>query len=105
MIYNWKKNTPAHKLITKINKNTFENIDRQYQHLALEYSENAEELNNEVIDTSKGEKLERWGDYLLVRPDPQVIWDTPRKHPGWRKMNGHYHRSKKGDCQISGFGM
>ena len=35
----------------------------------------------EVIDTSKGEKLERWGDYLLVRPDPQVIWDTPRKKP------------------------
>ena len=33
----------------------------------------------EVIDCSKGEKLERWGDYLLVRPDPQVIWDTPKE--------------------------
>ena len=32
----------------------------------------------EVIDCSKGEKLERWGEYLLVRPDPQVIWDTPK---------------------------
>ena len=30
----------------------------------------------EVIDCSNGEKLERWGDYILVRPDPQVIWDT-----------------------------
>ena len=50
----------------------------------------------EVIDCSKGEKLERWGDYLLVRPDPQVIWNTPRKNQGWRKMNGHYHRSSKG---------
>ena len=50
----------------------------------------------EVIDCSKGEKLERWGDYLLVRPDPQVIWDTPKKETGWRKMNGHYHRSSKG---------
>jgi len=50
----------------------------------------------EVIDCSKGEKLERWGDYLLVRPDPQVIWDTPKKENGWRKMNGHYHRSSKG---------
>ena len=50
----------------------------------------------EVIDCSKGEKLERWGDYLLVRPDPQVIWDTPKKEKGGRKMNGHYHRSSKG---------
>ena len=49
-----------------------------------------------MIDCSKGEKLERWGDYLLVRPDPQVIWDTPKKEKGWRKMNGHYHRSSKG---------
>ena len=32
----------------------------------------------EVIDCSKGEKLERWGQYTLVRPDPQVIWDTPK---------------------------
>ncbi|MDO5411398.1 MAG: class I SAM-dependent methyltransferase [Lachnospiraceae bacterium] len=50
----------------------------------------------EVIDTSKGEKLERWGDYLLVRPDPQVIWDSDRKNRGWRRPNAHYHRSKKG---------
>ena len=50
----------------------------------------------EVLDTSGGEKLERWGDYLLVRPDPQVIWDTPRVHPGWKQRNGHYHRSAKG---------
>ena len=32
----------------------------------------------EVIDSSDGEKLERWGQYILVRPDPQVIWDTPQ---------------------------
>lgn len=50
----------------------------------------------EVIDTSAGEKLERWGQYLLVRPDPQVIWNTPKEHPGWQKKNGHYHRSSKG---------
>ncbi len=50
----------------------------------------------EVIDTSKGEKIERWGDYRLVRPDPQVIWDTKRDPEIWRKKNGHYHRSKKG---------
>ena len=47
----------------------------------------------QVIDCSKGEKLERWGEYLLVRPDPQVIWDTPKTHKGWKHMNGHYHRS------------
>lgn len=50
----------------------------------------------EVIDTSGGEKLERWGDYILLRPDPQVIWDTPRKDKAWRKLNAHYHRSSKG---------
>ena len=50
----------------------------------------------EVLDTSKGEKLERWGKYLLIRPDPQVIWDTPKKLPGWKHCNGHYHRSSKG---------
>ena len=50
----------------------------------------------EVIDTSPGEKLERWGDYILVRPDPQVIWNTPKNNAGWRKKNGHYHRSVKG---------
>jgi 23S rRNA (cytosine1962-C5)-methyltransferase len=47
----------------------------------------------EVIDTSNGEKLERWGDYILVRPDPQVIWNTPHKEPRWKQKNGHYHRS------------
>lgn len=50
----------------------------------------------EVIDTSCGEKLERWGDYILVRPDPQVIWNTEKRAEGWRKYNGHYHRSSKG---------
>ena len=50
----------------------------------------------EVIDCSKGEKLARWDNYILVRPDPQVIWDTPKKEKGWRHMNGHYHRSAKG---------
>lgn len=50
----------------------------------------------EVIDTSTGEKLERWGDYILVRPDPQVIWNTPKNNAGWRRKNGHYHRSVKG---------
>ncbi|MGN0383338.1 MAG: class I SAM-dependent methyltransferase [Eubacterium sp.] len=50
----------------------------------------------EVIDSSNGEKLERWGDYILVRPDPQVIWDTPKNDLRWKKINGHYHRSTKG---------
>ena len=50
----------------------------------------------EVLDTSGGERLERWGDYILVRPDPQVIWNTPRTHKGWKNKNGHYHRSTKG---------
>ncbi len=53
----------------------------------------------EVLDTSAGEKLERWGDYILVRPDPQVIWNTPHKVREWKQKNGHYHRSNKGGGQ------
>ncbi len=50
----------------------------------------------ELIDCSAGEKLERWGDVILVRPDPQVIWNTPKIHPLWKKANAYYHRSKTG---------
>ncbi len=59
----------------------------------------------EVIDTSAGEKLERWRKYLLVRPDPQVIWDTPKHHSGWKKRNGHYHRSSKGGGEWEFFNL
>ena len=59
----------------------------------------------EVLDTSGGEKLERWGDYLLVRPDPQVIWNTPKDLLGWRKMNGHYYRSSKGGGEWEFFDL
>ena len=55
----------------------------------------------EVLDTSGGEKLERWGDYLLVRPDPQVIWNTKKENPGWKidrwkyfhNLINHFHNS------------
>ena len=57
----------------------------------------------EVLDTSTGEKLERWGNYLLVRPDPQVIWNTPKINPGWKKPNGHYHRSSSGGGEWNFF--
>lgn len=50
----------------------------------------------EIIDCSGGEKLERWGNYILLRPDPQVLWDTPKRNPAWKRLNGHYHRSSKG---------
>lgn len=62
-------------------------------------------IDYEVIDCSAGEKLERWGQYLLVRPDPQVIWDTPRRHYGWKKRNGHYHRSAKGGGEWEFFDL
>ena len=50
----------------------------------------------EVLDASEGEKLERWGKYILLRPDPQVLWSTPKTAPEWKKLNAHYHRSNKG---------
>lgn len=58
-----------------------------------------------VIDASLGEKLEQWGDYVLVRPDPQVLWDTPKLEKGWTKMNGHYHRSSKGGGEWEFFNL
>ena len=50
----------------------------------------------EVLDASGGEKLERWGKYILVRPDPQVIWSTPREHPAWKRYDARYARSASG---------
>lgn len=58
----------------------------------------------EVIDTSGGEKLERWGAYRLIRPDPQVIWETPRGK-GWKNPNAHYHRSAKGGGEWEFFDL
>ncbi len=49
-----------------------------------------------VLDTSSGEKLELWGKYSLVRPDPQVIWKTEKRNPLWRKADASYSRSKSG---------
>jgi len=59
----------------------------------------------EVIDCSGGEKLERWGDYTLIRPDPQVIWDTSKKNPYWKKPSAHYHRSNKGGGEWEFFNL
>ncbi|MBQ7564782.1 MAG: class I SAM-dependent methyltransferase [Lachnospiraceae bacterium] len=53
----------------------------------------------EVIDASAGERLERWGSYILVRPDPQVIWTTEKKNRSWKRINARYHRSSKGGGQ------
>ena len=50
----------------------------------------------ELIDCSCGERLERWGDVILVRPDPQVIWKTPKTNPLWKKADAYYYRSKSG---------
>lgn len=59
----------------------------------------------EVLDTSNGEKLERWGKYILVRPDPQVIWNTKRKRKEWKKPNACYHRSREGGGQWEFFDL
>lgn len=49
-----------------------------------------------LLDASDGERLEKWGDYVLIRPDPQAIWKSPKTNPLWKKPNAHYHRSKSG---------
>ena len=50
----------------------------------------------ELIDCSEGEKLERWGDFFLIRPDPQAIWATPRADERWDASNARYRRSETG---------
>ena len=50
----------------------------------------------ELLDCSRGEKLERWGRYTVVRPDPQAIWDTPRSDRRWQRCDGRYTRSASG---------
>lgn len=50
----------------------------------------------ELIDCSCGERLERWGKITLIRPDPQVIWKTPKKNPLWKNADAIYHRSNSG---------
>ena len=50
----------------------------------------------EILDMANGEKLERWGNIILIRPDPQIIWKDKSKPALWKKANAHYHRSKSG---------
>lgn len=50
----------------------------------------------QLIDTCDGERLERWGEYILIRPDPQIIWKTPRNAPEWKQAHARYIRSTTG---------
>ena len=49
-----------------------------------------------LLDCGGGEKLERWGGHVLVRPDPQAIWECAHEHPGWKRAEGRYFRSSEG---------
>ncbi len=53
----------------------------------------------ELLDASRGERLERWGDIILIRPDPQILWDTPRRDSRWKQAHARYHRSNTGGGQ------
>lgn len=53
-------------------------------------------IDYEIIDTGEGEKLERWGDVVLRRPDPQIIWPLKEETSKWVNADGHYHRSASG---------
>ena len=59
----------------------------------------------EIIDASCGEKLERWDKYILLRPDPQVIWHTPKEAGEWGRLNARYHRSDKGGGEWEFFSL
>ncbi len=59
----------------------------------------------EVLDTGHGEKLERWGSYVLRRPDPQVIWPAALGKKEWKDVNARYHRSSKGGGEWEFFDL
>ena len=50
----------------------------------------------ELLDASDGERLERWGKYVLRRPDPQIIWKNSATHKAWNKADATYKRSSSG---------
>ncbi|MFQ6829355.1 MAG: SAM-dependent methyltransferase, partial [Acutalibacter sp.] len=50
----------------------------------------------ELLDTLDGERLERWGDVLLIRPDPQILWSGEKKDPRWGQAHARYQRSSSG---------
>lgn len=58
------------------------------------YSDNWKDY--ELLDASDGERLERWKNYILIRPDPQIIWHGEKKHPSWQRPDAIYRRSSKG---------
>jgi len=58
-------------------------------------------IDYELLDCSCGENLERWGQYMLVRPDPLVIWRTPKVHPSWKNPDARYERSSSGGGRWS----
>lgn len=59
----------------------------------------------EVLDCSSGEKLERWGEHTLIRPDPQVIWNTEKDLKEWKRPSAHYHRSNRGGGEWEFFNL
>lgn len=58
-----------------------------------------------LLDVSDGERLEQWGKYILIRPDPQAIWRGDRKNPMWNRADAHYYRSKSGGGSWKIFGL
>ena len=60
----------------------------------MRYSKNLKEY--ELLDMANGEKLERWGDYILIRPDPQIIWNEKTNPDLWKNAHARYIRSNKG---------
>ena len=56
----------------------------------------------ELLDCGGGEKLERWGEQYLVRPDPQAIWDSPRKNPAWKRATGRRRPCRRAGRSATG---
>ena len=60
----------------------------------MRYSKYLDEY--ELLDMANGEKLERWGEYILIRPDPQIVWTTKTNPKEWKRAHARYIRSSNG---------
>lgn len=88
-------------LFVKVKKLALKNWNKYQKGMVIKMRVADKWNDYKLIDCTSSEKLESWGDIILIRPDPQIIWKSERKSSLWSKAHAHYHRSDKGGGQWS----